>query len=85
MRFYNFLQIQQENNFHLPVNTDKLEFVAFLVFVSFIAQISSSENSSKRDAMLASVAIQPRIFLVTVANQNARKLVFTDLVNTNEG
>ena len=75
--------------FHLPVNTDKLKFVAFLVFVcttpSFIAQISSSENSSKRDAILASVAIQPRIFRVTVANENARKLLFTDLVNTNEG
>ena len=25
----------------------------------------------------------PRIFLVTGANQNARKLLFTDLVNTN--
>ena len=75
--------------FYLPVKTDKLKFVAFLVFVcttvSFIAQISSSENSSKRDAILASVAKQPKIFRVTVANQNARKLLFTDLVNTNEG
>ena len=47
---------------YLPVNTDKLKFVAFLVFVcstaSFIAQISSSKNFSKRDAILASVAKQ---------------------------
>ena len=48
--------------FYLPVNTDKPKFVAFLVFVwmtaSFIAQISSSENVSKRDAILAMVAKQ---------------------------
>ena len=46
--------------FYLPVNTDKPKIVAFLVFVcttaSFIAQISSSENASKRDAILAPVA-----------------------------
>ena len=56
------LQIQQENNFCLPVNTHKLNFVAFLVFVcttaSFIAQISSSKNFSKRDVILALVAKQ---------------------------
>ena len=57
------LQIWQENNF-LPnwVNTDRPEFVTLLVFVcttaSFIAQISSSENFSKWDAILASVAKQ---------------------------
>ena len=48
--------------FYLPVNTDKPKVVAFLVFVcttaSFIAQISSSENVSKRDAILAPVAKQ---------------------------
>ena len=48
--------------FYLPVNTDKPKVVAFLVFVwmtaSFIAQISSSENVSKRDAILALVAKQ---------------------------
>ena len=46
--------------FYLPVNTDKPKFVAFLVFVcttaSFIAQISSTENVLKRDAILALVA-----------------------------
>ena len=48
--------------FYLPVNTEKPKFVAFLVFVctigSVIAQISSSENVSKRDAILAPVAKQ---------------------------
>ena len=46
--------------FYLPVNTDKPKVVAFLVFVcttaSFIAQISSSENVLKRDAILDPVA-----------------------------
>ena len=48
--------------FYLPLNTDKPKFVAFLVFfcttASFIAQISSSENVSKRVAILAPVAPQ---------------------------
>ena len=75
--------------FYLPVNTDKPKFVAFLVFfcttASFIAQISSFENVSKRDAILAAVAKQwiakdsPSL---RGAKQNARKLLFTDLVNT---
>ena len=44
------------------MNTDKPKVVAVLVFVcttaSFIAQISSSENVSKEDAILAPVAKQ---------------------------
>ena len=48
--------------FHLAVNTDKPKVVTFLIFVcttpSFIAQISSSENVLKRDAILAPVAKQ---------------------------
>ena len=48
--------------FYLPVNTDKPKVVAFLVFVcttaSFIAQTSSVENVSERDAILTSVAKQ---------------------------
>ena len=48
--------------FYLPANTDKPKVVAFLVFVcttaSFIAQILSSENVLKRDAILAPVAKQ---------------------------
>ena len=54
------LQIQHENNFYLPVNTDKPKFVAFMVIacttVSFMTQISSSENVSKRDGIMAPVA-----------------------------
>ena len=48
--------------FYLPVNTNKPKIVTFLVFVcttaSFIAQISSSENALKWDAILALVAKQ---------------------------
>ena len=48
---------------YLPVNTDKPKFVAFLVFVCttalwFTVQISSSENVSKRDTILAPIAEQ---------------------------
>ena len=68
-------------------DTDKPMIVAFLVFVcktaSFIGQISSSENASKRDAILAPVAEQ-WIFRVAGANQNVPKVLFTDLVNTKE-
>ena len=72
----------------MPVNTDKPRFVASLVFVcttvSIIAQISSFENVSRRDAILAQVAKHwiAKIFRVTGANQKARELLFTDLVNT---
>ena len=75
--------------FCLLVNTSKPKFVAFLVFVctsaSFSAQISSSQNALKRDDILAPVAKQlmaKDIFRVTGANQNVRKLLFADLVNT---
>ena len=48
--------------FYLPVNTNKPKIVTFLVFVcmtaSFIAQISSSENALKWEAILALVAKQ---------------------------
>ena len=44
------------------MNSEKPKFVALLVFIcttaSFIAQISSSENVSKQDAILAPVAKQ---------------------------
>ena len=48
--------------FYQPVNTDKLKFIPFFLFVcmtaSFITQISSSENVSKQDAILAPVTKQ---------------------------
>ena len=51
-----------------------------------MATISSSETFAKRRAIFLSVGSQnseyPRIFQVTRANQNARKLLSTDLVNT---
>jgi len=74
--------------FYLSVNTDRPKFVPFLVFVcmtaSFITQISSIKNVSKRDTILALVAKQwiAKVFWVMRANQNVQKLLFTDLVNT---
>ena len=57
--------------FYLPVNTDKEKFVAFLVFVCttalFLAQISSSENVSRQDAIWAPVAKQ---WIGTLSNEN---------------
>ena len=48
--------------FYLPVNTDKQKLVTFFIFVCttaiFIAQISSSENVSRWDAIWAPVAKQ---------------------------
>ena len=48
-------KLNMEIIFYRSVNTDKPKFVAFLVFVcttaSFIAQISSSENFLKGDAI----------------------------------
>ena len=48
--------------FYLSVNTDKPKFVAFSVLVCpttpFIAQILSSENVLKRDAVFTPVAKQ---------------------------
>ena len=37
------LQIQQENGFYLPVNTDKPIFLAFLVFVGTCASVSFAD------------------------------------------
>ena len=63
MHFYDFVEkFSMKMIFSPPVNNDKPTFVAFLVFVcttaSFIAQFSSFENVSKRDAILAQVAKQ---------------------------
>ena len=75
--------------FYLPVNIDKPKFVAFLVFLCttiYIAQIPSSENVLKRDAILAPVAKQglaKDIPSYGSQSNSARKLLFTDLVNTN--
>ena len=59
VHFTILLQIRHENHF-LLTGEHRQAKVAFLVFVcitaTFIAQISSSENVSKRDAILAPVA-----------------------------
>ena len=72
--------------FYVPVNTDKPKFVVFfLVFVctnaSFNAQISSSKNASKRDAIYR-LRNSQALFRVTDVIRKTCKLVFTDLVNT---
>ena len=64
VHFYDFAscKFSMKIIFYLPVNTDKPKLVALFVFVcmtaSFIAQISSSENVSKRDAIFTPVAKQ---------------------------
>ena len=73
------------------VNTNKSNFVSFLVFVgaaaSFTAKISFFETVAKREAIFMIPPQNsecPRIFQVTGANQKAGKLLTTDLVNTKE-
>ena len=50
------LQIQRENFFYRPINSDKPNFVPLLVFVgaaaSFTAKISPFETVAKREAIL---------------------------------
>ena len=87
MHFYDLWQIQHENNF--LDNTDKPKFVAFLVFVCttalFSAQISSFRKCLKRKRHLGSCrkTMNSKGYSeLRGANQNARKLLFSDLVNT---
>ena len=70
------------------MNTNKPKFVPFLVFVyttdSFNAQILSSQNVSKRDAIFDPVAKKGIAKDIPgYGSQSKRaKLLFTDLVNT---
>ena len=54
--FYDFVVNSVRFFFYRPVNTDKSDFVSFLVFVgaaaSFTAKISSFENAAKQEAIL---------------------------------
>ena len=54
--FMILLQIQRENFFYRPINSDKPNFVPLLVFVgaaaSFTAKISPFETVAKREAIL---------------------------------
>ena len=55
--FYDFCRkFSMKIIYYLPVNTDKPMIVAFSGISSFIAQIPSSQNVLKRDAILALVA-----------------------------
>ena len=69
------------------MNTDKLKFVAFLVFVwlhlSHRFRLPKISRNQTPSWFLTQNNEKPRIFRVTGANQNAQKLLFTDLVNTN--
>ena len=85
-----FLQIQWEN-FFLPTSKHReAKFVSFLVFVgaadSFTAiHLSKLSRNEKPFSIPSKNSEYPRIFRVKGANQNARKLLSTDLVNTNAG
>ena len=50
---------------------------------SLMDAISSSESLAKNVTLRSQNSEYPRIFQVTGANQNAQKLLSTDLVNTN--
>lgn len=77
MHFLDFLVNQNKKIISYPsVNTDKLNFVAFLLSIGttalFAAKESSSETFTRRDA----IDSRPKtLFLVTGANKNTRKLV----------
>ena len=84
--FYDFVA----NSVGKFFSTDKPNFVSFLVFpgaaASFIAKILSFDKLSRNEKPLwipSQNSEYPRIFQVTGANQNARKSLSTDLVNTN--
>ena len=73
----------------MPVNIAKPNLVLLFVDIaaSFVAKMSSSETAAKREAILIPVPkqwIAKDIPSFTAADQNARKLLSTDLVNTNE-
>ena len=76
--------------FYLTVDTDKSKIVALLVFVcttasfkSFKFRLSKMHRSKTPFSLRLQNSEYPRIFRVTGANQNARNVLFTNLVNTN--
>ena len=84
MHFYDFVQI----TFYFPLNNDKQKFVTFLEFFCRLHNVLLKFRLSKmsRNETPSWLRLQnseyPMIFRVTRANQNARKLLFTDSVNT---
>ena len=83
VHFTILLQIQFENNFPPTSEHWQAKFVAFLVFVcttaSFIAQISSSENISKRDAILAPVAKQSIAKDIPNYGSESKRAIISDI------
>ena len=76
--------------FYQPVNTEKPNFVSFWVLVgaaaSFTAiHLSKLLQNEKPFWIPSQNSEYPRIFRVKGANQDAWKLLSTDLVNTNAG
>ena len=77
---------------NLPLNTVTPNFVASFVFFgtasSFIERISSSETEAKREAILFLFGCSEvnSTWLITseLANQRARKVLFTCVVYTNK-
>ena len=84
--FTTVLQIQNENNF-LPTSkhrqTKVRPFLGICLYVaSFIAQISSTRcHKTRRHLSSGRETANSQTFRVTGSNQNAQKLLFTDLVN----
>ena len=76
--------------FYLPVNTYKPKIVAFLVSNLFVRLLHLSlkfrlpkiSRNWTPSWLLSQNSEKPRIFRVTGANRIARKLLFSDLVNT---
>ena len=71
-----------------PVNTKKPNFVSYwyllaqLLHLPLKFHLSELSQNEKPFSIRFQNSENPRIFRVTGANQNARKLLFTDLANT---
>ena len=83
------LQIQHENIFYLYQQTptrqsQSLSWYLFvrLLHLSLKFRLPKMSRNETPSWLRSQNSEQPRIFRVTGANQNARKVLFTDLVNT---
>ena len=88
VHFYDFVANLAWRWFSVPTgkHTDKQKFLSFLVLVVKCFIYHSNfvfRKCLEKRCHLGSG--QPKIFRVTRANQNARKVPFTDLVNTKIG
>ena len=85
------LQIQHENNF-LPTSKHRQAkfhrflgiFFVRLLYLSHKFRLPKMARNETPSWLRSQNSEEPRIFWVTGANQNARKLLFTDLVNTKD-